>query len=192
MDRWLSLICFQVYVFLGVFVFSDLAHAAPSAGGADHATPWGTLVFPVINFSIFAYLVSLIVKKHVLPALEARKEHIEADLDESSKAAAEASARLTELRSRLENIDGEKQEILSSLDAQGRNMAKVIIANANEAAKHMAEETERHIKSEQTRAKTEVRRELILEASRIAREEIVKEMSPEVERKVRDKVLGVL
>jgi F0F1-type ATP synthase membrane subunit b/b' len=186
MKYWLPLTFCQLTFLATNAVASSDAHAA-----AGHVA-WGTLVFPVLNFSLFLFLFSILIRKFVLPAIESRKEHIEIDLDESTAAADEASGQLKSLRTRLENIDGEKNEILTELDAQGRKMAQVIIANGRETAKRMAEETSRHIVSEQARASAEVRRELILEASRLAREEIVKEMTPEVERRVRDKVLDAL
>ena len=92
---------------------------AASVGAENTSVSIAQLIYPLINFLIFAYLV----KRFALPAvkehLRSRREQILKDVKGASEAKDRIDATLRDYRNRLNRLEEEKKEILNTLRDEG-------------------------------------------------------------------------
>lgn len=147
---------------------------ALAAAAEEHAAPISQLVYPLINFAIFAFLLYRFALPPLRSHLLARREQLERAIAEA--AAEEKSARqaLSEYRVRLERAAEEAERIREGLRREGEWEKQRSIEEANRAAARIAADAD-FLASQEVKAARQRLRERMAElveeqATRLLRE----------------------
>jgi len=155
-----------------VVLARGLLGAAPCAAAAGHApahAPSVTeLLFPVINFAIFA----VIIVKYVVPAM---REYLRRRSDDAATAARESAAAIRAaeeamaiVRRRQANLADERESIIRDLLAAATRQAERLQAQANESGARRLADAALVAEQERRRALAAVRAEIADLATRVA------------------------
>ena len=170
-------------VFAGVLSRPLWLAAAEDAHAAHHAPSAGDLLFPLINFAIFAALVA----KYVVPAareyLRRREQDIVAALEESRAALGAAEQALARTRSRQATIGNECAGMRRDLVSGASLQADRLRAQAEASGKHRLADAALVAEQERRRALQCVRVEVATLATTIAEARIRKALSIEDQRR---------
>jgi len=156
--------------------------AAAEEGGHEsgHGIPWMTLGFACINFGLFIYVIFV---RGILPSLRsyalARRDRVVREIEEASKARAEAEQLRQEWEQRVENLEREIAEIRDRALADAQHDREKILADARAAAVAIEADARRAAAQEIHRAEAQLRddvgREAVAIAERLLRERITKD-----------------
>jgi F-type H+-transporting ATPase subunit b len=167
----------------------NIAHAA-----SDHAAAAGveTLIFPIINFTLFAFAVVYLYRKYGAPILMERRVQFETRLNSSQRLLVQAEQDLAAVSDRLASFDEERQEILTSLKREGEAMAEQILRNAQANAEAIDRDGKRRAEREYQQAVGELRRLVVEQASQKARRKLEQNLSAEDDRRLRQAAINSL
>lgn len=90
----------------------------------------GTIIWTIVNFSIFLFLILRFGLKPILNSLNAREDKINSAIENAEKANSEAAKLLRESQDKLDSAQKEMMEII----AKGKQQAEMIIQKAAEEA----------------------------------------------------------
>ena len=121
---------------------------------------WGT----IINFTVLALLIGWVIRKKGNPALAARREEVQKELEEAQRLRLEAEAKQREVASRLKQLDQEMAKIRADMAKAGEAERDRIVAQAEEKADRLRRDTAFLIDQQLK----QLRQELTAEASRAA------------------------
>ena len=151
-----------------------LAQAWAASAGADgHSASITQLIYPLINFLIFAYLI----KRFALPALKghlrSRRERILTDVTGASEAKGRIEATLRDYRDRLSRLEEAKKNILDTLRAESERERTRLLRESEESAAKIKADADFVAQQEVKVARYELRKEMVLMAQAAA-EKIIK------------------
>ena len=154
-------------------------HGDTGAHGGGHgdagAKGWvATDTYRVMNFSVLAIGLFLVLKKPVSQALGGRIQGIKeqlADLEEKKK---EAQAKLAEYDAKMAGLDKESEALMAEYVKQGEDAKARILKEAEAAAERLKEQASKNIEHEFLQAKTELKA-VIVEKALAKAEAIIKE-----------------
>ena len=169
-------------------VFSPVSALAAGGEGASVAS----LLWPLINFLIFASLIRYLYKKHVAGLLKARSVSIEEYLGRSKSELLKAEEEYNSLCEKLRDIDADKREIFARFDTEGSKLSKVILENANDLAKRLEADAKRQIDSELNQETRKLKQEAIKLAIDAAQVKLAQELTPEQDKALRAEALSGL
>jgi F-type H+-transporting ATPase subunit b len=135
----------------------SIAFAAETAHGEHHAPSIGTLVLPVINFSIFAFILARFAWPAIVASLADRRKTVERQIGEAETALREARASLEQiegLRARSRE-DGEK--LVAEFRQEGETQAGSLLTSARRMAERLRRDAELLAQQEKDRAAHEIR-----------------------------------
>lgn len=121
---------------------------------------WGTIV----NFFVLALLIGWVIRKKGNPALAARREEVQRELDEAQRLRLEAEAKQREATERLKRLDQEMAKIRADMAKAGEAERDRIVAQAEEKADRLRRDTTFLIEQQLK----QLRRELTEEAAKAA------------------------
>ena len=121
---------------------------------------WGTIV----NFLVLALLIGWVIRKKGNPALAARREAVQKELDEAQRLRLEAEAKQREAAERLKRLDQEMARIRADMAKAGEAERDRIVAQAEEKADRLRRDTTFLIEQQLK----QLRRELTAEAAKAA------------------------
>ena len=154
--------------------------AASGSSGGDHgseepaAKGWvNTDWFRVLNFTVLAVGLFLILRKPASQALNGRIESIKAELSELETQKKEAEKKLAEYNEMFSKLDKEAKGIMAEYIKQGEQAKTKILKAAESTAAKLEEQARKNIKNEFKRAKEALHAE-ILELALAKAEEIIK------------------
>jgi F-type H+-transporting ATPase subunit b len=169
-SRWVVALAIAALLLFG----GSAAYAVSEGGGHDEhgAKGWvATDTYRVMNFSVLAIALFLVLKKPVSNALSGRiqgiKEQLE-DLEEKKKA---AEAKLVEYDAKMATLDQEAQALLDEYAKQGEAAKARILEEAETAAKKLKEQASKNIEAEFAQAKAELKAEIVEKA--LAKAEVI-------------------
>ncbi|MDD2943740.1 MAG: ATP synthase F0 subunit B [bacterium] len=168
------------------------AGAAHEGAHAAHPTMLQSLLFPVLNFALYLFLMSVVIRKVALPNIAKRKEKIAGEIVTSERRLADAEHERTFLKKQLADVDVEKVRIVKDLEAEGRKMAEAVISAGNRNAERALKDVSRIARGEKVRAEEEVRAAILKKASGLARDKIRAQLSVEQDRRMREEALARL
>jgi F-type H+-transporting ATPase subunit b len=159
---------------LGVAGIAMSAEAEHGAGAEHHGKGWAaTDTYKVINFTLLAAGLFLLLRKPVKQALSDRIQGIKdqlADL-EAKKEAAEAE--LARYNEKFQELDKEAEKLVAQYIQQGEEAKAKIIKEAEAAAEKLEEQARRNIEHEFGKAKQKLQEE-VLEAALSKAETMIK------------------
>ncbi len=159
---------------LAGFALADtrLLFAAEAERGASHesghAPSVTELLFPTINFAIFA----VIVVKYVIPALREylrrRADDVTAAIAEAAAALGDAESLMTSTRAQAASVDAERASIQEDLVTAATRHAERLREQAEETGKRRLADAALVAEQERRRASQEVRMEVAALATELA------------------------
>jgi F-type H+-transporting ATPase subunit b len=160
-----------------------LAEEGGGHGHAEHHAPGiDTLLFPVINFAIFAFILA----RYVLPAartyLLERRATVVKVTEEATSALAAAEQRVKRARERLARIDGEGAAVHDDLVGAATQQAERLKTTAQASGERRLADAALLAQQERRRALDEVRAETAALAARLAEERIRGALGPDDQR----------
>lgn len=176
------------------FGLASAAFLAPApalaAGGGDAGL--SSLLFPIINFSIFSFLVSKIYKGNVAGLLKGRSLSTKEQLNKSANELRSATADFEVLRERLSNIDIEKRELFARYDTEGANQSRQILEAANLQAQRREADADRQVDAEASKAEKTIRSMTVQRAIQLAEARFRSEHSAESDSALRQDAINSL
>lgn len=148
-----------------------------------------SLIIQLINTCILCFLLAKLLYIPVLNFLNARKERIANQMDETKKALDEAKTLKMQYELKLEDIEHERSEILEQARAAASKNSQQIISQAKSEAETIKNRAQLDIEREQEKAKDEVRKQIIQVSTAISEKFIAANISDaEQEKLVEDTI----
>ncbi|MBR9984885.1 MAG: ATP synthase F0 subunit B [Desulfosarcina sp.] len=167
-----------------VFASTDAEHGDAAAtdghgdgGGHGEAGAKGwvaTDTYRVMNFSVLAIGLFLVLKKPASQALGGRIQGIKEQLAELEAKKKEAEAKLAEYDAKMADLDKASEAMLAEYLKQGEDAKTRILKEAEAAAERLKEQANKNIEHEFLQAKTELKA-IIVEKALAKAEAIIKE-----------------
>jgi len=170
----------EAFVFGALFVAVPLDAYAAGGGG----NPVMTLVWSIINFSLFFFLMLYIYKKNVARLVRARSARISEHLQRSKNALAEAEQEYSELKEKLNNIEGVKKDLFDRYNEEGRKQSTLLIEAGNSSAVRIKSDADRQVETELSQESKKIRKEVVSTAVGKARKQL-SSLSEDEDRKLR-------
>lgn len=146
--------------------------------------------FALINFVIFAAIMSKLAWKPLVAFVRDRHDSIAKNLDEAAQLRAEAEATLKRFEAKIAGIDGEIETLLAQIRKEAEQEKARIMANAEADAKRLKADAERQIAAEIDAARRELRRGVIEAAVAAADETLRKNIVADDQRKMAEKYVA--
>jgi len=172
--------------FLGIFTTTQ----AWAAGGAEHhAPPLTDVIFPALNFLIYAFIIF----KYALPAvrgfLKNRREEVIATMTQASAKKAAAQALVDEYKTKLAAVDREVQSLQATLRDEGERDKAKLIGDANAMAAKIKEDARVLADQEVKMARQKIREEMAIQAEATARALLQRNLSVEDQNRLADEFI---
>jgi F-type H+-transporting ATPase subunit b len=153
-------------------VFAAVAVASGGGGHSEQAFTWKDWLWPVINFSVLAFVLVFFGRKPAKEYFKKRTELIEQSLKEAKEAKELARQTLDEVRARLKNTDQEIEQILDAAKKSGEREKSEIIAEGEHLKEKIIEQAKANIDIELQKAKEQIKSDAALMALEMAEKQI--------------------
>jgi F-type H+-transporting ATPase subunit b len=165
----------SVVIFIaGALLFCFIGFALASSGGEHGTKGWvATDTYKVMNFTVLAVALFLLLRKPVSQALDGRIKGIKEQLVELESQKKEAEKQLAAYNEKFALLEQEADKLIEEYVRQGQEAKARILEEAEAAAEKLEEQARRNIKHEFKKAKLELQEE-ILEKTLVKAEEIIK------------------
>jgi F-type H+-transporting ATPase subunit b len=161
-----------VFMMLLFFCFMGVSMASSEQGGEPKG--WvATDTYKVMNFSVLAIGLFLLLRKPTSQALNSRIKGIKDQLDELETKKKAAEKQLEEYNKKFSKLEEEAQKLIEDYIRQGNEAKARIIDEAKQAAEKLEEQAQRNIEHEFKQAKIKLQEE-ILDKALVKTEEIIK------------------
>jgi F-type H+-transporting ATPase subunit b len=144
------------------------ASAALFAAEEHHAAPISQIIYPAINFLIFAYILKRFALPPVMGFLAARRESVVKTVADAADEKRRAEAVVADYRSRLAKLDREIEGIRSELRTEGERDKARILREAEELAAKIKSDAGLQVEQEFKAARYRLRREIAAGARQAA------------------------
>ena len=148
------------------------------------------LIWAVINFAIFAAVMTWLLYKPVLKLLDSRAEEIEGRLSRAEKARVDAEDIRRRLEAQLAQAEAQARDILNKAAQQAEADREQVVGQAREEAERLIEKARATITREKERAIAELREEVAGLATMAAGKIIGKALSAEDHKQLVDQVVA--
>lgn len=170
-----------------VFCFATEAMASEAgAHSGEHVSPWVSFPFYIVNFTLFVLLIRYIYFRYVAQLVSARSDMTRELLSRAERELMSANEDYSIRQQRLSSIADEKHAMIERFDREGLQLARVIEENAIKTVERIGVDTRRQIEAELLAAKKELREKIILLATDMVQEQLSRELTEEVDRKLRN------
>lgn len=165
----------SVMIFVtAVFIFCFIGFALAASGGEGGTKGWvATDTYRVMNFTVLAVALFLLLRKPVSQALDGRIKGIKEQLVELESKKKEAEKQLAAYNEKFALLEQEADKLIDEYIRQGQEAKARILEEAEAAAEKLEEQARRNIEHEFQKAKLKLQEE-ILEKTLVKAEEIIK------------------
>ena len=169
-------------------------HAAEHGAGHGGHAPAGieSLIWPAVNFFIYAAMMHHFYKKYARPALLARSANFEQHVQRAAKVLEDADRELHKLEARVQGIAEEQRQIRERLATEGAQIAAQVMTQAEQTANSNRRDVGRRIERELNAATNEVKQLVIAKATEIARAQLRSGLSTEDDFRLRQDAIRSL
>jgi len=172
---------------VGGLALSALA-AESQQGTSNFKKIWMTS-WRVLNFLILAFFLVKLLKEPLNRFLQESARSIRENLQGTEEAFLQAEGELEEVEKRLESLEEETQKLRTAIGELGEKERDKIIANARQTAEHTLEKARLEAGYSVEQAKSQLRRQVIDEAVRIAEESVRKAITNSDQKRLVDEYL---
>lgn len=157
------------YAILAVLVMilaAGLEPALAASGGGDHgeahSPPWMmTDTAKVLNFTVLAVGLFLVLRKPVSQALGGRINGIKEELEELETRKADVEKQLVAYNAKLATLDQEAEQVIAEYVRQGEDAKARILKVAEASAEKLKEQARKNIAHEFQEAKEALQAEIV-------------------------------
>jgi len=150
------------------------------------------IIIPYANFFVFLLLAYFLMKKPFAAMVLGRRKSFEELLHKANQEKEEAMARAQKLEAKLNSLYDEVEKIKENAKLIGSKEADKIVLEAEELAKHLIEEAHRVAAAEVTRAKNELRAEIVQEVMKDVRKKIQQDLGEKTKLEIVHRQVEVL
>lgn len=173
--------------FLAIFT---TAQAWAAGGGGEHpAPPITDVIFPALNFLIYAF----IIVKYALPAvrgfLKSRREEVIATMAQASAKKAAAQALVDEYKSKLAGVEQQVQSLQAQLRDEGEREKAKLISDANAMAAKIQDDARILADQEVKMARQQIREAMAMQAEAAARALLQRNLSADDQARLADEFI---
>ena len=162
-------------VFMALLFFCLMGVSMASSESGGESKGWmATDTYKVMNFSVLAIGLFLLMRKPVSQALNSRISGIKEQLSELEEKKQAAEKQLAEYTEKFSSLEQETEKLIEDYIRQGNAAKARIIDEAKKSAEKLEEQARRNIDHEFKQAKLELQQE-ILEKALEKSEEILKD-----------------
>ena len=152
----------------------ELFTAAPawaSAAGAEHHTPpISDVIFPALNFLIYAFIIVKFALPLVRSFLQSRREEVLGAITQASAKKQQAEALVRDYQAKLTGLDKEVQAIQTELRDEGEREKSKLLSEAQSLAVKIKDDAQFLAEQEVKMARQKIREEMANHAEATARE----------------------
>ena len=188
---------FKIHILCAAILALSIVICSPAIGsseGNSHGEApskgWiATDTYRVINFTILAVALFLVLRKPVAQTLNARISGIKEQLAELEAKKEEAEKELAQYREKLALLDKEAEKIVEDYIKQGNDAKARILKEAESTAEKLEEKAKRNIEHEFKQAKIQLQSEIIEQALVAAEKKIIDKITSEDQDRLIDEYL---
>lgn len=155
-----------------------------AAGTEKHASAIAELVFPLINFLIFAYIVWRYGVPFLRRHLRSKREQILASVESAAQSQRRARERFEEYRGKLARLDEEMRKLRDELREEGERERARLLQQAEELSKRIRAEAGWVADWEVRVARQKVREELARRVQESAEQLVKAHLAPSDQRRM--------
>ena len=176
--------------FLDLFTTAQLWASEAASHGAEHHAPSITdVIFPALNFLIYAF----IIVKYALPAvrtfLKNRREEVIATMAQASAKKAAAQAIVDEYKAKLATVDRDVQNLQATLRDEGERDKAKLLGDANAMSAKIKEDARILADQEVKMARQKIREEMAIQAEATARALLERNLSVDDQNRLADEFI---
>lgn len=151
---------------LGIFTVAQ----AWAAGGAEHHTPSITeVIFPALNFLIYAVIIVKFALPPVRSFLKSRRDEVVATIAQASAKKAAAQALVDEYKAKLAALDQQVRSLQATLREEGERDKAKLVGDANVMAAKIKADAGILADQEVRMARQKIREDMAIQAEATAR-----------------------
>lgn len=175
---------------VALLLCSTAAFAAGGGGHDEASRGWeATDTYRVMNFSVLAIGLFLVLRKPVAQALGSRIQGIKEQLESLEERKQAAEAKLAEYDAKMAQLDQAAKTLLAEYVKQGEDARARILKEAEAAAEKLKEQASKSIEYEFAQAKAQLKAEIVEKALAKAEEIIMERINSEDQEKLVDEYL---
>jgi len=148
------------------------------------------VIISLINIVVLFVLLRLILWKHVIRFLAARKERVQSELDEVEKRRLEAEALHSDYEEKIGAIEERGRDMMRESQKKAKEESERILKETHEKAKEMMTDAEARIAEEKEQALEDSRMDVTKLATEMASRILEREVSAEDNTHVVDEFFG--
>jgi len=172
--------------FLGLFTIAQ----AWAAGGAEHHAPSITdVIFPALNFIIYAFIIVKFALPAVRSFLQSRREEVIATMSQATAKKAAAQTLVDEYKAKLASLDQQVQSLQATLRDEGERDKAKLIGEANAMATKIKDDARILADQEVKMARQKIREEMALQAEATARALLQRNLSLDDQNRLADEFI---
>jgi F-type H+-transporting ATPase subunit b len=166
--------------FLDLFTTAQLWASEAASHAAEHHAPSITdVIFPALNFLIYAFIIIKYALPPVRSFLKSRREEVVATMSQASAKKAAAQALVDEYRAKLATVEQEVQSLQATLRQEGERDKAKLIADASAMAAKIKDDARILADQEVKMARQKIREEMATRAEATARALLQRNLSTE-------------
>ena len=151
---------------LGIFTVAQ----AWAAGGAEHHTPSITeVIFPALNFLIYAVIIVKFALPPVRSFLKSRRDEVVATIAQASAKKAAAQGLVDEYKAKLAALDQQVRSLQATLREEGERDKAKLVSEANVMAAKIKADAGILADQEVRMARQKIREDMAIQAEATAR-----------------------
>ena len=180
-------------VLMALLLFAGSTALAASGGGHGETAAKGwvaTDTYRVMNFSVLAIGLFLVLRKPVAQALGGRIQGIKEQLEELEEKKKAAEAKLVEYDAKMAELDKEAEAMLAEYAKQGEDAKARILKEAEAAAEKLKEQASKNIEYEFLQAKADLKAQIVEKALAKAEAIIKEQITSDDQEKLVDEYLA--
>lgn len=167
---WLQLVCLTPSLLLA-------AGGGEGEHGGGHHGPPSFVWFHLINLIILAALLIPRLRRPLADFLVRRSDGIREALEKSERARKEAEVRAAELEQKLQSLTQDIEQMKSHASAEAKAEAAKLVQNAQANADRFQADAERLLKEEVSKARVQMRQEVVELAVELAQRMITERVT---------------
>ena len=171
---------------LGLFTIAQ----AWAAGGAEHHTPSITeVIFPALNFLIYAVIIVKFALPPVRSFLKNRRDEVVATMAQASAKKAAAQALVDEYKAKLAALDQQVRSLQATLRDEGERDKAKLISEANAMAAKIKADASILADQEVKMARQKIREDMAIQAEATARALLQRNLSVDDQNRLADEFI---
>jgi F-type H+-transporting ATPase subunit b len=144
------------------------AQAWAAGGGEHHAPPVSDVIFPAINFLLYAFIIAKFALPLVHNFLRSRREEVVTVITQASAKKQQAEALVRDFKAKLAGVEQEASTILASWRDEAEREKSKLIGDAQSMAAKIKEDAQFLADQEVKIARQKIRNEMAEQAEALA------------------------